>query len=392
MIKKNIYLLYAVSFLQGMVFYAPIATLYRQSRGVSVFQITLIESISLVVCLLLEVPWGFVADRIGYRKTLIFCNLLYFLSKIVFWQAHSFGMFLAERLMLSAVISGFSGCDTAFLYLSAGGENCSCTQKIFGIYTAMGTAGMLTATVIYSLFFKGNYNLTALSTLFPYGFAVFLTVFSTEVENSVENRKSFSEQLRAFFHALRGDRRFLLFLLSAALLAESNQTVTTFLSQLQYVRGGLSPAQMGYPYFLITLAGLTAAHSHRLVKRLGERRASILLFCTGALSCLIMVFFANPLLSVLCLVLLRLAAALFTPIQMEIANRRIQDGNRATVLSAYAILMDTVAAGTNLAYGRAADAGVSLAMLLGAGFCIAALILFLFWRRLERKNKCGREA
>lgn len=382
--KKNIYLLYAVSFLQGMVFYAPIATLYRQSRGVSVFQITLIESISLVVCLLLEVPWGFVADRIGYRKTLIFCNLLYVLSKVVFWQAHSFGMFLAERLMLSVIISGLSGCDSAFLYLSAGGENCSCTQKIFGIYTAMGTAGMLTATVIYSLFLKGNYDLTALSTVFPYGLALFLTMFSTEVENSVENRKSFAQQFREFFTALQGDRRFFLFLLAAALLAECDQTVNTFLNQLQYVRGGLSPAFMGYPYLLITLAGLAAANSHGLVKRLGEGGTSVLLFCTGGLSCLIMAFFANPVISILCLVLLRCAAALFVPIQMEIQNRRIKGGNRAAVLSAYAILMDTAAAGTNLAYGRAADAGVNFAMLLGAGFCAAALVLFLFWRHKER--------
>lgn len=387
--KKNVYLLYAVSFLQGMVFYAPIATLYRQSRGISVFQITLIESISLVVCLLLEVPWGFVADRIGYRKTLIFCNLLYVLSKVVFWQAHSFGMFLAERLMLSVIISGLSGCDSAFLYLSAGGEKCTCTQKIFGIYTAMGTAGMLTATVVYSLFLKGNYDLTALSTVFPYGLALFLTMFSTEVENSVENRKSFSEQIQEFWAALRGDRHFLLFLLSAALLAECTQTINTFLSQLQYVRGGLSPALMGYPYLLITFAGLAAANSHGLVKRLGERGASVLLFCTAGLSCLTMAFFANPVLSILCLVLLRFAAALFVPIQMEIENRRIKGGNRAAVLSAYAILMDTVAASTNLAYGRAADAGVNIAMLLGAGFCAAALILFLLWRRLEPKTVFG---
>ena len=70
--KKNIYLMYAIGLLQGMVFYGPIATLYRQAQGVTVFQITLIESISLALCIALEVPWGVVADRIGYRKTMIF--------------------------------------------------------------------------------------------------------------------------------------------------------------------------------------------------------------------------------------------------------------------------------------------------------------------------------
>ena len=65
--KKNVYLLYGVALLQGMVFYAPIATLYRQERGLGIFEITLIESISMVVSLALELPWGFLAERIGYR-------------------------------------------------------------------------------------------------------------------------------------------------------------------------------------------------------------------------------------------------------------------------------------------------------------------------------------
>lgn len=77
-LNRNRFCLYAISFLWGMVFYGPIATLYRQQAGISVFQITLIESISLVVMMGMEVPWGMIADRIGYRKTMIICTVLYF--------------------------------------------------------------------------------------------------------------------------------------------------------------------------------------------------------------------------------------------------------------------------------------------------------------------------
>ena len=70
---RNLSVLYAMALLQGMVFYAPVATLYRQARGVSLFEITLIESMSLALCLLLEVPWGWLADRMGYRRTMIGC-------------------------------------------------------------------------------------------------------------------------------------------------------------------------------------------------------------------------------------------------------------------------------------------------------------------------------
>ena len=67
--------MYAIALLQGMVFYGPIATLYRQAKGVSVLQITIIESVSLTLCLLLEFPWGILADQIGYKRTILLCNI-----------------------------------------------------------------------------------------------------------------------------------------------------------------------------------------------------------------------------------------------------------------------------------------------------------------------------
>lgn len=67
--KRNIYLMYAIAFLQGMVFYGPVATLYRQAA-------------------------------------------LYFLSKIIFWQASGFVGFLAERVLLTVISYGMA----AFLF------------------------------------------------------------------------------------------------------------------------------------------------------------------------------------------------------------------------------------------------------------------------------------
>jgi len=72
--------MYIIALLQGMVFYGPIDTLYRQAAGISIFQIAIIESNSLIICLLLELPWGIVADKIGYKNTLVFCCALYFFS------------------------------------------------------------------------------------------------------------------------------------------------------------------------------------------------------------------------------------------------------------------------------------------------------------------------
>lgn len=97
LLKRNLILLFAITFLQGMVFYAPVAVLYRQAAGVTVLQMTVIEGISLLLSVALEIPWGIAAEKIGYRNTMIFCCLLYFVSKLIFWQAVDFGGFLLEQ-------------------------------------------------------------------------------------------------------------------------------------------------------------------------------------------------------------------------------------------------------------------------------------------------------
>ncbi|MDY2656370.1 MAG: MFS transporter, partial [Candidatus Limiplasma sp.] len=178
--KKNLIIMYAIAFLQGMVFYGPIATLYRQAHGVTIFEITAIESISLALEILLEVPWGILADRIGYRKTMVSCSGLYFVSKIVFWKATGFAGFLIERVMLSVVMAGISGVDSSIIYLSCEGKN---SQKAFGIYNSIGMAGLLTAAAVFSLFIKDHYSLAGLLTVISYGLAAVLSLGLTEVKH-----------------------------------------------------------------------------------------------------------------------------------------------------------------------------------------------------------------
>lgn len=134
--------MYAISLLQGMVFYASVATLYRRAAGVSVFEISVIEAVSLALCVALEVPWGYLADRLGYRRTMVLCSVLYFISKLVFWQADSFGDFLAERVLLAVVQSGISGVDSAVLYLSCRGQD---SLRVFSVYNALSMAGLVAA-------------------------------------------------------------------------------------------------------------------------------------------------------------------------------------------------------------------------------------------------------
>ena len=165
-LNRNLRIMLVMSLLQGMVFYAPIATLYRRAAGLTVFEITLIESVCMVVSMGLEVPWGVAAERLGYRKTMILCCMVYFVSKLVFWRAESFAGFLAERLLLAVVLAGMSGVDESILYASCGEGG---AHRAFGWYSALGTAGMLLAAALYTLVIGPDYRGAALWTAAAHG-------------------------------------------------------------------------------------------------------------------------------------------------------------------------------------------------------------------------------
>lgn len=374
-IKKNIVLMYAIALTQGMVFYGPIATLYRQVRGVSVFQITLLESISALLSLALELPWGMAAEKLGYKRTIVLCNGLFFLSKVVFWRADSFFGFLLERVMLSVVVAGLSGVDTSVLYLSCREEE---SQRVFGIYNSLGMAGLLAASLIFAEFVGDDHGLAALLTVCSYGAAAVLSLFLTEVKPREQCHICLPDMKAACVQTLR-DRRLLLLLTAVALMSQTHQTITVFLNQVKYEACGLSVAAMGKIYVVVTLTGILGGGSHRLTRQLGTRNSGSWLLLTASAACFLLAVTGRASGAVCGILLLRLADSLFQPMQLKLQNRWISGGNRAAQLSINAMLIDCIGAGTSVLLGALAAVDAALAFFAGGALCLTSLALFRAW-------------
>ncbi|MCI5773888.1 MAG: MFS transporter [Erysipelotrichaceae bacterium] len=138
--KNNIIIFYVLAFLQGMIFYSCVATLYRLDRGINLWQMGVIDSLFALFIILLELPLGMLCERIGYKKTIIIANGFYLVSKIVFYQATSFGGFLLERFFLALAVAGLSGADSSLIFLSIDDQNEA--QKVFGKHTMFSNIGM----------------------------------------------------------------------------------------------------------------------------------------------------------------------------------------------------------------------------------------------------------
>ncbi len=377
---RNIRIMYAISLLQGMVFYAPIATLYRQQAGLGMLEIAAIESISLMISIALELPWGMLADRIGYKKSMIACCGMWFLSKIVFWQADGFGMFLAERILLGVVMAGLSGLDQSILYCSARKED---VQRVFGVYANLGTLGVLAAAGVYSLFIGENYRLAGLLTAVSYGLAAILALFLQEVRSESAGRQG---SLQSFTGAIRGlfsNRRLLMLVLGCALLAEVNQTVCVFLNQLQYVRCGMSAAAIGLVYIGVSCVELLGGLSAALTRKWGGRQLGGATFALSGAACLILAATRSAWLSVAAIATIHACAALLGPLGADLTNRAIDTPDRVTALSINQLLGDGVAIATNLAFGRLSDASLPAALLFGAAISLLGWLLFSGSQRIS---------
>lgn len=380
--RRNIYIFYAMALLQGMVFYGPVATLYRQAAGVGLGQIALMEGISLALSVALELPWGVLAERLGYRRTMLLCSGLFFVTKLIFWQAAGFGGFLLERILLGVVTAGLSGMDTGMLYLSCPPEE---AHRVFGVYNNMSILGLLLATGVYSLWIGEDYRLAGFLTAVSYALAALLAMGLREVRPPANRRggKSLSRFKSALKETLK-KRKLLLFLTGAALLGATHQMVTVFYSQSQYQRAGMTAADMGLAYGLVTLLGLLGGFSARMKERIGERRLSALLTLVSGLSCLLLAVTESMTLSVLAVAALQVSYYLFLPLQTNLQNREAKTADRATVLSVHAVWIDGVTISATLLFGRLSEVSLSAAFLLGAGLSAGAMGLVL---ESQKKNR-----
>ena len=365
-----------IVFLQGLVFYGPIATLYRQNRNLSLSSMFIIESISWILMIIFEIPWGWFADRFGYKRTLVISNFVFFISKIVFYKADSFGMFFLERVLLSVSEAGISGCDSALIYSSIKQEE---SQKVFGRYIAFSTGGYLIASIMFSMIIKQSMDSTAFWTIIPYGVAAVLTLFIQEVNVKDKDKKHplFKQSLLKAFKS----KHVIILVMSFAIINEVVQVVGVFLNQSQYLRSGINIKYFGILAIVIQIVRLSSIKSYKLSIKLGTNKSIQTLYIIILLCCIMLIFTSNAVLTILSIVVICGSAAIISPLILDIQNKNINIADRATLLSVFAMFGDLTAAGANVIIGKITDISISSAYITCVFMCICAYILFLVYKK-----------
>lgn len=373
--QRNIRLMYAITFFQGIVLYASISSLYRQARGLSLAEYALIEGFSYLFQLAFEIPFGMLADRIGYKKTLILSNGFYLISKIIFWQAFGFRSFLLERLFLSMAMAGLSGVDSSILYLSCDNKD---SQTVFSRYGAFGTAGMLTGGMIFALFLSQDYEATAIGTVIAYGIAFALSFLILDVHS--DNPNDPLPSVRKLIEVLKvtsKDWRFLLFILGEAMISYATWAVSVMLNQNKYISLGMTEQHIGWVEIAFSAIALAGVYSAILTKKLGFRKFMVTGVGICAISALTMGYTSSAPIALLSCAMVELSYSLIQPLIRDLFNKRVSVSDRATQLSVYAMATECFTFGISFLMSLVSAVSYEGSFVFCAIISVLGIFLFL---------------
>lgn len=121
---RNVRLLIAFAAFQFILFPIPIITLFWKDQiGMSLADIMVLQAIFGLAVVLFEFPSGYLADRVGYRWSLLVSTGLLMAGWLLYTRADSFWAVAVAETILGAASAFMSGADRALLWVSLEGAS-----------------------------------------------------------------------------------------------------------------------------------------------------------------------------------------------------------------------------------------------------------------------------
>jgi MFS family permease len=386
--EGNVRKLYIYRFLMDFQLWWPIWVIYLQvQRGLSLTQITLLDTPFLLLIMVAEIPTGAIADRFGRRVSLILGSTLFAVAVFIFGIADNYVIILISYTAWGLGQTFQSGADMAILYDSlknVGREEDF--EKINGRSWALKSLAVVIAILIGAPLAQAtSYSLPIIISA---GIALLAAPVAFSMhEPRYEHGASGEQYLQMLAHGIREAwqqpalRYIILF--SGFLIAA---TYTPLVFQQPFLaKHGVGLGNMGFWQAPVRGAGIfSALLAYRFVARAGQRGA----------------FFALPMLIIICNFSLAgidhawayssflgvgMVAGMQNPVLATYINRRIPSERRATVLSVQSVIGSFIWAGLQPISGVVADQFGLRAVFLMLGVLTLAVsgTLLLLWNRAE---------
>jgi MFS transporter, PPP family, 3-phenylpropionic acid transporter len=357
----------------------PIFADYLKEHGLTGMQIGVILSITPFMMFLVQPFYGMVADRLGYRKCLIWSSLFASLSYVFYLFEGSFGSLLAITVCMSFFYNGIQPLlDSLSLRLTQQNPAFS-----YGTLRIAGAAGWaLTGTVV------GHY-VDSVNTTVIFAFSavsMFLTfIFSFSIQPDHERAAAAETVSLRDLKVVVANRDLIFLLVCVFLVSTGGTTIWNFYS-IYMKENGASASLVGYGISLQGLCELPLFYfSAAIIRRLGVRITLLITVFATALRMLLYSMVKDPQAALLVEMLHGISWSLFWVVCVEYVNSLVRERWRATGQSLlYASYFGVGAIAGNFWTGYLYDTNMKIAsiFLLNAGMVsVVGLMLMIFMRR-----------
>ena len=385
---KNILVNYIFTFTRNLNVTHGIWMLYLASKGLSLFEIGLLEGVFHVTSLLMETPTGAVADIFGRKASRITGIFLSIASSVLMIFSGSFWWFALSFVIMALSYNFESGAAEALVYDSLLLEKKEkLYMKIAGrievVYQAAGIAALIIGGAVGGIRYEWVYYLAIMLAALSFVAALFFK--EPQMSEKKERPRLFTAMKKQYvdsFLAVKNSGRLMYLILFTSLLC-SSVTLTFFYMQLAWKDGGLSVLNIGIYLAASSLAAAAGALlTPRIEKQLGEKlilkTAPFLIAVTIGL-----MFFTDFALVPFCI--MNFVEAVIFVATRDYINKAIPSDKRATLLSFESLMFSLVMILTFPAFGYISDSiGMQYAFVIFAGLM---LVLSVINARLKLNNK-----
>jgi MFS family permease len=389
-VEANVNKYYLFQFFLNFQLWWPIWIIYlTETRGLTLGQVTLIDVPFWLSIIALQVPAAALADRFGRKPTLIAASSAFAIAVTCFGLATNFWLIMGAYLIWGVAFALLNGTESAFIYdsLKACGREHE-YSRIYGrgwaIQMAAGVAGTLIGAPLAQ----------ATSLPFPIvlsgGLAAFAVVAAmTFVEPLPEERGrshlSYGQIIGESLSIVRKRPNVRYGILFYGVITLGSIAPIFFFQP--FLRDhGFDVGDLGLWQTPMRVAGIAAALlAQQIISRFGERGTFIAMPITIFASYIVLAAWDAPAAQIAFLTM-NFVVVLSQPTVTGYLNKRVESGQRATILSLANITRSMVLIGATPLLGQIAESSLQSAFLVG-GVLVATLgmPLMLVWApRLAR--------
>lgn len=362
----------------GFDFYVPVSAFFLESRGLSLTDIFMLESVLVASILVAEIPAGVIGDRFDRRRLVCAGFVFNAIAEILFAAGTNFSIYALSFVMSGLSIAMLTGVQDAYIYDSLGDDADAKAVGAWGHLSALMLTAGVTGSVVGSALGSVDISLPALLSAAMAVVAAVCVAFLPQ-----QNPKTHDKHPESSWISLKIGVK-LLFTSPLLLYVAVGSSASFALFNAVYTLNQPLFAAQDVPiatWGVIAGVGqlLAAGYNYaagRIEKRVGRKTALLLAMGYGAAGfCLMAVPHVLAVVSGFLLVVVGIHAR--GPITSAVTNKLIPAHRRATVLNVASSVGSLVGIVVNPLVGLGAETSTRLTVLAIGGVLLALTLTWI---------------